>query len=258
MSSIVKNLGYRVNHGDIDVKKLSAVLDRAYAAKNKPEFKQKTSFAPSGMGFQGRCPRYWFIAFDGAEFIENRRGEDYANMQAGTDAHERIGALLGESDLEIIDLEKEFWHDDPPIHGFIDGIINRAGEEVILEVKTTRAEAFRARQAKMQASDYQLIQLLIYMYLRGAQSGVFLFENKNTHEILLIPVYMDDKNRETVEKTLRWMREVKTLHEDRLLPKHPFQKNSKVCKKCPVRNSCFDADQYGEGDVEFDPLPTVR
>lgn len=253
-NSIVKNLAYRVNHGDIDVKVLAGIIDRAYAAMNKPEFKQKTSFAPSGIGFgHGKCPRYWHIAFDGAMFIETRRGQDYSNMQTGTDAHERIGKMLESSELDIVAIEQEFTHADPPIRGFIDAIINRNGQEVIGEIKTTRTEAFKARQAKMTPPDYHLLQILIYMYLRGADSGFFLYEDKNTHEMLLMPVYMDDTNRDIVESALDWMRNVRKQYVDGNLPTVPYRSNSKVCKSCPVRDTCF-SDKYGEGDIDIDPL----
>ncbi|MCA1799697.1 MAG: PD-(D/E)XK nuclease family protein [Actinobacteria bacterium] len=253
--SIVRNLGHKPNHGSIDIKKLSGILDDAYKSMNEPEFKQKTSFAPSTVGYgHGRCPRYWYIAFDGAVFIESREAKDYANMQTGTDAHERIGKLLERSKLDIKAIEQEFRNQDPPIHGFIDGIIDRKGEEVIVEIKTTRTEAFRARQAKMAPPDYHLLQILIYMRLRNAESGFFLYEDKNTHEMLVMPVYLDDKNKEIVDNSLQWMREVRQLWEDRTLPKNPYRANSKVCKKCPVRATCFDAEQYDEGVIDFDEL----
>lgn len=256
--SIVKNLAYRVNHGDLDVQKLSSIIDRAYEAMNEPVYKQKTSFAPSTIGYgHGKCPRYWYIAFDGAMFVEVRKGEDYANMQTGTDAHERLGQLLESSDLDIKALELEFTNDDPPIRGFIDAVIDRKGEEVIGEIKTTRAEAFKARQSKMQPPDYHLLQILIYMYLRGADSGFFLYENKNTHEMLIMPVYMDDDNRAVVENAFDWMRKVKRLHDDETLPEIPYRANSKVCKRCPVRDTCF-SESYGEGDVKFEPLNIMQ
>jgi len=209
--SIVKNLAYRVNHGDLDVKKLSKIIDNAYAAMNEPQFKQKTSFAPSTIGFgHGKCPRYWYIAFDGAMFVESRLGQDYANMQTGTDAHERLGKLLENSELDVKFLELELTHDDPPIRGFIDVGVDRQGQEVIGEIKTTRSEAFNARQAKMQPPDYHLLQIL-------------------------------------------WMRTVKKLHTERQLPEIPYRSNSKVCKRCPVRDTCF-SESYGEGDVKLEPL----
>ena len=42
------------------------------------------------------------------------------------------------------------------------------------------------------------ILILIYMKLRNATEGVFLYENKNTQELLVIPVQMTEKNKKTL------------------------------------------------------------
>jgi CRISPR/Cas system-associated exonuclease Cas4 (RecB family) len=259
--SIVKNLKYKQAHGMIDAKKLADIIERAYEAYNETKRREKRSFAPSGIGFgSGRCPRYWYIAFDGADFVESNDPQSVANMHNGILAHERIGELLERSELNVVGLEIEFEHQDPPIRGFIDGVIERSpGEEVIVEIKTTRTEAFKSRQAKMEPPDYHLIQILIYMYLRGTESGFFLYEDKNDHSLLVMPVYMDDANRELVEYVLDWMRGVRKSWENRKLPAIPYRKNALECKSCPVRNVCYDPEQYPkEGDHKIAPLRLVR
>lgn len=254
-SKIVKNLGHKQFHGALDVDKLTKIIEAAYKTYNEPRQRQKTSFAPSKIGYgEGKCPRYWYIAFDGAEFTETSGATSVATMHTGIAAHDRLGELLERSSLDIEGLEVELRHDDPPIFGYIDAVINRSGEEVIGEIKTTRTEAFRARQAKMTAPDYHLIQILIYMYLRDAESGFFLYEDKNTHELLIIPVYMDNENREYVEEVFDWMRMVRKSWADRVLPEIPYRKNSKVCNNCPVRDVCFDENLYGKGDTKIEPL----
>jgi CRISPR/Cas system-associated exonuclease Cas4 (RecB family) len=254
-SSIVKNLGHKTFHGPLDVGKLTKIIEDAYATYNEPRDRKKRSFAPSGIGFgHGKCPRYWYIAFDGAVFIESNTPQGVANMKTGIAAHDRLGELLERSSLNVKGLEVEFQHNNPPIFGYIDAIIDRAGEEVIGEIKTTRTEAFRARQAKMSPPDYHLIQILIYMYVREAESGFFMYEDKNTHELLIMPVYMDEENKQYVEDVFEWLRTVNQSWRDRKLPEIPYRKNAKECKSCPVRDVCFDADQYGKGDVRLEPL----
>jgi CRISPR/Cas system-associated exonuclease Cas4 (RecB family) len=252
--SIVENLKYKQSKGLIDIAKLTKIIERAYESYNEPTFKQKTSFAPSKIGYgSGKCPRYWYIAFDGAEFDDKFTAQSIATMTNGTMAHERLGDLLKRSSLDVT-LEEEFFHDDPPIHGFIDAIVMRGDDEVIGEIKTTRMEAFRVRQAKMEPPDYHLIQILIYMYLRKAESGFLLYENKNDHALLIVPVYMTDENTELVEYVLEWMREAKLRWERRELPMIPYRKNAKECKECPVQATCFDPEKYDEGDVKIEPL----
>jgi len=92
------------------------------------------------------------------------------------------------------------------------------------------------------------------MYLKETNSGFFLYEDKNSHELLIIPVYMDEDNKQYVEEVFDWMRTVRKSWSDRVLPKNPYRSNSKVCKSCPVRDTCFDPDKYGEGDVFIEPL----
>jgi len=254
-SKLVKNLGHKQFHGPLDVEKLTKIIEAAYETYNEPREQKKRSFAPSKIGFgHGKCPRYWYIAFDGALFVETNEALGIANMKSGIASHDRLGDLLEKSSLNVKGLEVPLEQEDPPVFGYIDAIIDRAGEEVIGEIKTTRTEAFRARQAKMAPPDYHLIQILIYMYIREAESGFFMYEDKNTHELLIMPVYMTDEHKQYVEDVFDWMRTVRKSWADKQLPENPYRSNAKECKACPVREVCFDANLYGEGDVKIDPL----
>jgi CRISPR/Cas system-associated exonuclease Cas4 (RecB family) len=129
---------------------------------------------------------------------------------------------------------------------------------VVGEIKTTSSEAFTRRQATMKAPDYHMIQILIYMYVLEADSGFFLYENKNNHELLIIPVYMDEENKQLVEYTLDWMRAARKAWEDRVIPERPFTRKSKECKDCPVSEVCWSDDKYGEGDARVEPLRLLQ
>ena len=50
--------------------------------------------------------------------------------------------------------------------------------------------------------------LLMYMHIKEANEGFFVYENKNTQEILVIPILMNDKNKKIVEELFLWLREV--------------------------------------------------
>lgn len=255
MGKLIKNLSFKVSHGPLDVDKLASIIEDAYETYNEVVETQKKSFAPSKIGFgSGRCPRYWKIAFDGAPFDDKKDPKSIANMKSGIASHERIAELFKRSTLDVEAIEHALEHSDPPIFGFVDVIINRAGERVVGEVKTTSNESFIRRQAKMEPPDYHLIQILIYMYLLEADSGFFLYENKNTHEILIMPVYMDEKNKQLVEDVLSWMRMVRGVWQDGKLPSRPFTRKSKECKDCPVSAVCWDDDKYGDGDIDVEPL----
>jgi len=255
MSKLIKNLAFKVTHGPLDIEKLSGIIEDAYASYNEIVDTQKKSFAPSKIGYgSGKCPRYWYIAFEGAPFDNSKDAFSVANMQSGTDAHKRLGDLFRRSTLDIEAIEYELSHDDPPVFGFVDIIINRAGERVVGEIKTTNSDSFNRRRASMNPPDYHLIQILIYMYVLQSETGFLLYENKNSHEILIMPVYMDAKNKRLVENTFEWMRMVKKLSGDKILPSRPFKKSSKECKDCPVSAVCWDPEKYQDGDIDVEPL----
>jgi CRISPR/Cas system-associated exonuclease Cas4 (RecB family) len=255
MAKLIKNLAFKVQHGPLDVAKLAGIIEDAYESYNGIVETKKKSFAPSKIGFgSGRCPRYWYIAFDGAPFDDKKTAKSVANMRSGIDAHERLGELFKRSTLEVEHIELPLEHSDPPIFGYVDVVINRAGERVVGEIKTTSAESFARRRASMAAPDYHMIQILIYMYVLEADSGFFMYENKNTHELLVMPVYMNDENRNLVEDTFEWMRQARKAWEDRELPARPFTRKSKECKDCPVAAVCWESEKYGDGDAVVDPL----
>jgi len=93
-----------------------------------------------------------------------------------------------------------------------------------------------------------LIQLLIYMKILGKKKGVLIYENKNNHELLVLPVEVDDNYREWIDNAFQWMREVRKAWEDRTLPTKNYRSNSKICKTCPIQQACADA---GEGVVKI-------
>ena len=147
-------------------------------------FTQKKSFAPSGVGYgSGTCPRYWYFAFHGAEFVYNNTARQRANMDSGTAAGSRIAKLFEEAGI-LNSAEFKIVNEDPPIFGYGDLAVTWQGEQMVGEVKTTNDVSFQIRAASMQPPGYQLIQLLIYMYVLQKDKGFFCIENKNTHELL--------------------------------------------------------------------------
>jgi CRISPR/Cas system-associated exonuclease Cas4 (RecB family) len=90
--------------------------------------------------------------------------------------------------------------------------------------------------------------------------GFFVIENKNTNELLIIPVKMTAKNNELIERVFEWMRTVKANSDADTLPMRPFTKSSWNCQGCPVRATCWpeleNGKNYNKGSVN-DPAPGV-
>lgn len=258
MSDLIKNNNFGGLSKAFDTDKMGELLEEASSRMGRAsKFTKKKSFAPSSFYTHGNgvCPRYWYYAFNGAEFEYENTARQRANMDSGTAAGDRIAKLFKEAGI-LNSAEMEVKYDDPPIYGFMDLAVTWQGEEMIGEVKTTTAESFSTRATTMKAPGYQLIQLLLYMKVFNKEKGFFVIENKNTHELLIIPVKMTEENNALIERVFEWMRAVHANALTGELPKRPFTKSSFNCKSCPVKKTCWEGVTRGKVNGK-DPHPGV-
>lgn len=258
MAGIVKNLKFK-KPGNFDHNKFALMLEEAYisTARDGKDTK-KSTFSPSTVGYgHGNCARYWFIAFNGADFDETKDAAAIANMMNGTYAHDRIQKMMEKTGL-VKDIEKEIRYDDPPIRGFVDAVIEWEGNNVVGEIKTTKDETFALKQASNKPSGNHNIQILMYMKVLEIDEGFVMYENKNTQEIIIIPVAMNDSNRQLINEVFEWMREVYSAYTDNTLPERGFSKSSYQCKNCPVRAKCWKELKDEEGDVHIRNLAVAK
>lgn len=254
---LLAGLGLSQSNKKFDVRGMSQMLEDAYlAGRRKPSDRAKTSFAPSGIGYgSGQCPRRWFYDFEGG--VERQSDADamgVANMAYGTEAHERIQGLFKTADI-LIDAEFELRHEDPPIYGFVDLLVDWQDDEVVGEIKTTTQESFVHKRHSMKPAGYHLLQLLIYMKVLGKKKGFLLYENKNTQAILLIAVEMTPENERLIEDTFEWMRMVYANWQEGKKPTRPFRPKSKECKSCDYFKHCWQDD---DGVVTLPPLEVPK
>lgn len=255
MSLIRTNEHIKLNR-TFGTQELNDVLEAALV--REPKYTTKQSFAPSGLGYQGSCPRFWYYAFNGAMFDYSNDALSVQNMDNGSASGERIAKMFEKAGI-LVEAEKEIntiGHDTlPPIRGYIDAIVNWKDEEVVVEVKTCRSSTWNTRVLKNEVPEYQMAQLLLYMYLTDHDKGFFFTENKDTHEVFVLPVKMNDLARVKVERWLDWMREVKANTE---LPTRPFRKSSPQCKGCPVRATCWEGWERGSVNGKDDNPGTIE
>lgn len=225
---------------------VSGLVDRiesGYLSGREPSFKTKKSFSPSSLVYgSGACARYWYLAFDGAVFTDDADGRAVANMSNGTLSHGRIQEAFEKAGI-LADSEFKVTSNDPPIFGFGDVIFNWLGKSILGEIKTVRDEVFAFRKQNMQPADYHMAQLILYMKLMNMKNGAIIYENKNTHELLVIPVDMNEAYQKWVDDAYEWMKTVRKAWTDRTIPKNIFRSNSKVCKTCPIMDACQAADK---------------
>jgi CRISPR/Cas system-associated exonuclease Cas4 (RecB family) len=199
------------------------------------------------------------MAFSGAMFIDDNDAVAVANMAQGTQAHERLQKLISRMP-EWVAEEEEIVNEYPPIRGFIDLIMKYDNELVIGEIKTAKQEVWDARQAEMKPTPNHMLQLLTYMKLKDAKEGFFLYENKNTQELIVIPISMSEKNKEIIENLFIWMQEVWDNFKDGDLPMKPSgaSKTKMPCTYCPIKKECWSKDTpVGTVQIESYKVPSL-
>ena len=235
----------------LDTDELIKKIQHGYIAKRGEKFQQKKSFAPSTIAYShGECPRYWYLAFEGALFQDNADPYGGANMTNGTKSHERIQQAMDDAGI-LKDSEFKVTWEDPPIFGFGDVILEWGGEDLLGEIKTMPMEGFEYRKAAGKPKVGHLIQLLIYMRILNKTKAVLIYENKNNHDLLVLPVEINDYYIKWVNQAFDWMKTVRKAWEDKTLPEKNYRSNSKICKTCPIRAVC---DEAGKGELKIKSL----
>ena len=229
-------------------------IKKSFGEEAREVHVKKTGFSASGLGFgPGICPRRWVLAFRGVDAVEQYSSVGKKKMEIGTKIHELVqDELLANPNL-IIEVEKEIWHVDPPLHGFIDGVItSTAQEKILLEIKSSGEVAMAYRETSFNAAVYHKLQLLIYMHIMNAKLGLFLYENRDDFRDLVIPLFMDEDNQAYVDYLFDWMRVVHAEFERGIIPNYfkGRRKNSKICGQCQFRTAC-EATGEEEGAVDI-------
>ena len=250
-----------------DVSGIAEKINNGYLANQDPKFMTKKTFAPSTLTYSdgnGVCPRYWYLAFEGAIFESYSTPYDIANMSSGTLSHSRIEKALLESGIvkiykkenpktkELEDsTEFKVISSSPPIFGYGDCMIVWNDEEIVGEIKTQNNEAFEYRKRVGKPKQDHVAQTLIYMKVLKRSKGIIIYENKNNHELLLFPIEVNDHYRGWIDNTFEWMESISNAWKNKQLPIKNYRSNAKICKKCPVRKTC---DEAGDGIIKIESL----
>jgi len=252
---------------------LAEAINSGYTIKLKPKFSKKTTFAPSTLTWNhGECARFWYLAFEGAVFHDNSDAYGVANRAAGTLGHDRIQDAILDAGILVDNMEFDpepskykvqkhpalefrIKYQDPPISGYGDAMINYKGNEIVGEIKTMPNEGFEYRKNTKKPKNGHLMQLLMYMKILKQEKGALIYENKNNHELLILPVTVNDHYRRWVDQAFDWMREVRKSWEKQELPQKTYRSNSKICKNCPIQLACAEAET---GVVKIKPLELLQ
>jgi CRISPR/Cas system-associated exonuclease Cas4 (RecB family) len=250
-----------------DVSGIAEKINNGYLANQDPKFMTKKTFAPSTLTYSdgnGVCPRYWYLAFEGAIFESYSTPYDIANMSSGTLSHSRIEKALLSSGIAIVykkenpktkeledTTEFKVISSNPPIFGYGDCMIVWNDEEIVGEIKTQNNEAFEYRKRVGKPKQDHVAQTLIYMKILKRSKGIIIYENKNNHELLLFPIEVNDHYRDWIDNTFEWMESISNAWKNKQLPIKNYRSNAKICKKCPVKKTC---DEAGDGIIKIESL----
>jgi CRISPR/Cas system-associated exonuclease Cas4 (RecB family) len=255
------------------VEGLPTAINAGYLVKTKTKFVKKNNFSASGLTYgAGECPRYWTLAFDGQITYDNSDAIGVANRTQGSLGHARIQEAIEASGLLAQDmqmdpiprkydqqthpaLEFRVKTDDPPFDGYGDVMIDYKGERLVGEIKTIRNDEFEYRKINRRPKMAHLMQLLLYMKVWKMRKGVMIYENKNTHELLTLPVVVSEHYRAWAEEVFEWMKLVYKNWQEKQLPEIPYRSNSKICKVCPIQKACAEA---GDGTIKIKPMRLLK
>jgi len=229
--------------------------------ESKAGFTEKKTFSPSTLGYgHGKCARYWYIAFSGAEFEDTAQPSAKAAMENGNFVHDRLQSRLSKMNgsYKVVAHEIDTWHQDPPIHGYMDSLIHDLDNDLMmpLEIKSAKDEQYTVKQYDLEPSDNHRIQLLSYMKVWGYKYGTFVYENKNDQSLCLIVIEMDEKNTKLIDYVFDWLRGVYDLYLAETLPNRAFTKSQSACKYCPVKKVCWKDMKDDEGEAQYPAMET--
>jgi CRISPR/Cas system-associated exonuclease Cas4 (RecB family) len=252
VENFIKSIANQKKKTLVDYKKFLSDVDAAYAETRPSEkFQVKKTFSPSTLGYNhGTCARFWWLAFTGGVWKEEVSGKAIANMENGTYAHSRLEKFISKTEF-FKESEREILSIDPPIRGFADLILEQDGAEVVGEIKTIKEQYYLDKEMTRTPNDSHLLQILIYMKVLKAKEGFLMYENKNTQDLMVIPVHMSKQMKDYMAYVWEWLRETNKAFQLGTIPKNVFRKNAKICGKCPLKDMCREA---AEGTIEIKPL----
>lgn len=267
--NLIKQIMMRPEDGPkiIDTQALIDKINSGYIAKRESKHQVKKTFAPSTLVWNhGECARYWYLAFEGNIFENTDTPYSVANMTSGTKSHDRIQQAMLDADVAVAYIDEDATkkagetvyttefkviNNDPPIFGYGDAMIKWEGEELVGEIKTMGSDAFEYHKLHGKPKVSNMMQLLIYMKIMKTQKGVLIYENKNSHDLLIFPVEVNDHYIAWIENTFNWLRKVRKSWKDKEIPQKNYRSNSKICKGCPLKTACALAEP---GTVKIEPL----
>ena len=215
-------------------------IDNSLKERNKPEYKKVGGFHPS---YTNQCARYWYYLFDGVDVTTSFSPQTYRIFDNGHAVHDRLYGYFKNIGILVAE-EIPVTHDNPPIEGTADGIIDWYGHKLI-ELKSISSEGFHYRQLYNKPKDEHYRQAQIYMRCLDLDSGFVIYENKNNQEILPIFIDRDDA---FIDKLFKKYNKIYNDYTSGNKPAQPYKRTSANCSNCDLATMCWSEDSPGVND----------
>lgn len=218
---------------------LADAIDKSIKEKHiVPRTRQIGGFHPSTTN---ECGRYAVYLFRGVTYQPKYDARTQRIFDNGHATHDRIYKYLDEMGI-LLECEIPVQHDDPPIEGTADGIIEWEGRKLI-ELKSIADQGFMLRKAHHKPKDDHYRQAQIYMRCLDLDGGFVIYENKNNQEIL--PIYVE-RNNDFIDKLFKKYAKIYSIYKEGNLPKRPYKQiTSTTCRMCDLAEMCWSDKEDG-------------
>lgn len=220
-------------------------IDLSFVGRNDKQFKKVGGFHPS---YTNQCARYWYYLFEGVEMETSFSPQTYRIFDNGHAVHERIYGYFRDMGILVAE-EIPVTHDDPPIEGTADGIIDFYGNKLI-ELKSISNEGFEYRRIYKKPKDDHFRQAQIYMRCLDLDKAFVIYENKNNQQILPILIDRDDA---FIDKLFNKYRKFYKNFTEGTIPDQPYKMTSKNCSNCDLYSHCWSGVN-GNKKEEYEPF----
>jgi hypothetical protein len=225
--------------GDDLSEELSSAID-AYIDKGiTPKYRKINGFHPSNTN---ECPRYLVYLFRGVILPASHNARTQRIFDNGHAVHDRLYkyfrgmGILVKEEVPIRNPE----HLPIPVEATADGIIEWNGQKVI-ELKSISDVGFMHRRLMKKPKDEHYRQIQIYMACLQIEEGYVIYENKNTQNILVLPVKHD---KVFTDKLFKKYGKIYQAYKDGKLPKRYKSPTTGHCQYCAIRDKCWaDKDE---------------
>lgn len=220
---------------------LKKEIDNYYNNRERTDFKRDQKFHVSE---SNKCARAVYFEFKGYPREEISKGS-FRKFVIGNLIHRNVMRellSLSTDDIHVVSSEITIPKNDL-ITGRADIIVSIDNELHVVDIKSINDYAFKLLKDKAREPDEGYIkQLNLYMHFFGIKKGFLLFDNKNTQELLEVPL---DYNEALALQCIERFKKIKEMIEKEIMPGIPeFSEDDKwKCDYCPYKGACEKVEE---------------